>query len=68
MQNNEKRIDPEVNRARVKKSMENIDRMNLYLPKGTIERINNLGFKGSTFARTLILEEIERLEKMQKKH
>lgn len=66
MQSNEKKISPELNRARVKKSMENVDRMNLYLPKGTIERINNLGFKGSTFARTLILEEIERLEKMQK--
>ena len=66
MKSNENKISPELNRARVKKSMENVDRMNLYLPKGTIERINNLGFKGSTFARTLILEEIERLEKMQK--
>lgn len=60
------KIDPEVNRARVKKSMENIDRLNIYLEKGTLERISKLGFKGSTFAKTLIMEELERLEKMQK--
>lgn len=60
------KIDPEVNRARVKKSMENIDRLNIYLEKGTLERISRLGFKGSTFAKTLIMEELERLEKMQK--
>jgi len=60
------KIDPELNRARVKKSMENIDRLNIYCEKGTIERINNLGVKGSTFAKTLIMEELERLEKMQK--
>lgn len=62
------KIDPELNRARVKKSMENVDRLNIYLEKGTLERINNLGFKGSTFAKTLIMEELERLEKMQNKH
>lgn len=62
------KIDAELNRARVKKSMENIDRLNIYLEKGTIERINKLGFKGSTFAKTLIMEELERLEKMQNKH
>lgn len=66
MENNKKKIDPELNRARVKKSMENTDRINLYLPKGTTDRINKLGFKVSTFARTLILDEVERLEKMQK--
>lgn len=62
------KINPELNRARVKKSMENIDRLNIYLEKGTLERINKLGFKGSTFAKTLIMEELERLEKMQNKH
>lgn len=60
------KIDAELNRARVKKSMENVDRLNIYLPKGTIERINKLGFKGSSFTKTLIMEELERLEKMQK--
>ncbi|MGN0378517.1 MAG: hypothetical protein ACI4EU_02895 [Butyrivibrio sp.] len=60
------KIDAALNRARVKKSMENVDRLNIYLPKGTIERINKLGFKGSSFAKTLIMEELERLEKMQK--
>ena len=60
------KIDPEINRARVKKSMENIDRLNIYLEKGTLDRINKLGFKGSTFAKSLIMEELERLEKMQK--
>lgn len=59
------KIDPELNRARVKKSMEKVDRLSIYLEKGTLERIKNLGFKGSTFAKTLIMEEIERLEKMQ---
>lgn len=57
------KIEPEINRARVKKSMENIDRLNIYLEKGTIDRINKLGFKGSTFAKSLIMEELERLEK-----
>ena len=59
------KIETEINRARVRKSMENIDRLNIYLPKGTLDRINKLGFKGSTFAKTLIMEELERLEKMQ---
>lgn len=62
------KIDPELNRARVKESMKNIDRLNIYLEKGTLERISKLGFKGSTFAKTLIMEELERLEKMQNKH
>ncbi|MGN0345917.1 MAG: hypothetical protein ACI4DU_01395 [Lachnospiraceae bacterium] len=61
-------IPPELNRARVKKSMENIDRLNIYLPKGTLERIAALGFKGSAFAKALILEELEKLEKIKNKH
>lgn len=60
------KIDPVLNRERVKKSMQNVDRLNIYLEKGTLERISKLGFKGSTFAKTLIMEELERLEKMQK--
>lgn len=60
-----KKIDAALNRERVKRSMEQCDRLNVYLKKGTIERIKNLGFKPSTFARTVVLEEIERLEKMK---
>lgn len=60
------KIDPALNRERVKKSMQNVDRLNIYLEKGTLDRIFKLGFKGSTFAKTLIMEELERLEKMQK--
>lgn len=61
-----KKIDPLVNRERVKKSMEHIDRLNIYLPEGTLKRIGDLGFKGSTFAKTLILAELDRLEMMKK--
>lgn len=60
-----KKIDPVLNRARVAASMENIDRINLYLPKGAKDRIKAMGFKPSTFARTVVLEELERLEKMK---
>lgn len=63
-----KKIDPIVNRARVKKSMENIDRVNVYLEKGTLNRIKSLGLSPSKFARRLIEEELERLEKMKNKH
>lgn len=59
------KIDPEVNRARVKKSMEKIDRINIYLPKGTLDRIAALGFKGSSFARAAIIQEIDRLENLK---
>lgn len=60
-----KKIPPEVNRARVRATMEHRDRLNVYLPKGTLDRIAALGFRGSTFAKTLILEELDRLEKMK---
>lgn len=59
-------ISPEINRERVKKSMEKVDRINLILPKGTVDRINSYGFKTSTFAREIILAELERLDKMKK--
>lgn len=64
----ESKIPPEVNRARVAASMERTgtERFNLYVPKGTIDRIKALGFKPSTFSRTVVLEELERLEKMKK--
>ena len=60
-----KKIPPEVNRARVRATMEHRDRLNVYLPEGTLDRITALGFKGNAFAKTLILEELERLEKMK---
>ncbi len=63
-----KKIDPELNRTRVRASMEKnkTERLNIYLEHGTLERISALGYKGSTFAKTLIMEELERLEKMKK--
>lgn len=61
-----KKIPPELNRARVKESMKNIDRINVYLEKGTLDRIKNLGLKPSKFARGVIEEELNRLEKMKK--
>ena len=61
-----KKIDPEINRARVKATMANRDRINVILPKGTNNRIDALGFKRSDFAKSLILAELDRLEKMKK--
>lgn len=61
-----KKIDPELNRERVRKSMKKIDRLNIYLPKGTIDEISELGFKPSTFARTVVLEELKRLKDAEK--
>ena len=59
------KIDPELNRARVKKSMEKVDRVNIYLPKGTLDRISSLGFKCSSFAREAIIRELDRLENLK---
>lgn len=59
-------ISPELNRERVRKSQEKVDRINIYLPKGTADRINDLGFKSSTFCRNAIITELERLESMKK--
>ncbi|MCM1221739.1 MAG: hypothetical protein NC548_45435 [Lachnospiraceae bacterium] len=63
---NKKKIAPEVNRARVKESMERTgtERLNLYLPNGTTERIKRLGQKPGTFARTLVLDELAKIEKL----
>lgn len=61
-----KKIDPEINQARVKATMANRDRINVILPKGTNARIDALGFKRSDFAKSLILAELDRLEKMKK--
>lgn len=54
------------NREAVKKCMKNKDRINVILPKGTIERINSYGLKTNAFARELILTELERMDRMKK--
>ena len=54
------------NREAVKKCMLNKDRINVILPKGTIERINSYGLKTNAFARELILAELERMDRMKK--
>ena len=54
------------NREAVKKCMKNKDRINVILPKGTIERINSYGLKTNAFARELILAELERMDRMKK--
>ena len=43
------------------------DRINAILPKGANKRIDAFGFKRSEFAKTLILEELDRLEKRENK-
>lgn len=54
------------NREAVKKCMQNKDRINVILPKGTIEKINSYGLKTNAFARELILAELERMDRMKK--
>ena len=54
------------NREAVKKCMEGKDRINVILPKGTLDRINSYGLKTSAFARELILSELERMDRMKK--
>ena len=54
------------NREAVKKCMSNKDRLNVILPAGTIKRINDLGYAGNSFARELILAELEKIERIKK--
>ena len=54
------------NRESVKKCMKNKDRINLILPHGTIDRINSYGLKTSSFARELILAELDKMDRMKK--
>nr|DAU23443.1 MAG TPA: hypothetical protein [Bacteriophage sp.] len=54
------------NREAVKKCMKNKDRINIILPQGTIDRINSYGLKTSSFARELILSELDKMDKMRK--
>lgn len=55
------------NREAVKKCMKNRDRINIILPKGTLERIKKQNKKASEMARELILKELNKLEKENKK-
>ena len=54
------------NREAVKKCMQNKDRINVILPKGTIEEINSYALKTNAIARELILAELERMDRMKK--
>lgn len=54
------------NREAVKKCMQNKDRINVILPKGTLDRINSYGLKTNAFAKKLILEELDRMDKIKK--
>ncbi len=56
------------NREAVKKCMQNKDRINIILPQGTIDRINSYGLKTSSFARELILSELDRMDRMRRQH
>ena len=56
------------NREAVKKCMQNKDRINIILPQGTIDRINPYGLKTSSFARELILSELDRMDRMRRQH
>lgn len=63
---NIKEIQAKKNREAVKKCMKNKDRINIILPLGTIDRINAYGLKTSTFARELILSELDKMDRMKK--
>lgn len=54
------------NREAVKRCMAKKDRLNVILPAGTIKRINDLGYAGNSFARELILAELEKIERMKR--
>ena len=63
------KISASENRRRVKESMEKTgtERINLYLPKGTRDRIKSFGYKQSDFVKSLVLSELDRLEKLSTK-
>lgn len=66
MSGTSKEVKAEKNRQAVKKCMENKDRINVILPKGTKERVQAYGFSVNSFARDLILQELDRLDKIKK--
>lgn len=55
----------EAQRKASRKFKDNNDRFDIILPSGTRERIEILGFKPSAFARSVILSELEKMEKMK---
>lgn len=61
-----KKIDPELNRARVKATMAKRDRINIILPEGTNDRIDALGFKRSDFAKNANFNGIRQIRKDEK--
>jgi len=48
-----------------RKYIENNDRVNIIFPKGTKERITELGFNPTSFIRETILNELEKLERIR---
>lgn len=59
-------ITPEENRRRVKATMAERDRINIILPKGTNNRIRAAGYAPATFARNLVMSELERLDALDR--
>lgn len=59
-----------MDKEKMKKSseMKKLDRLNIYLPAGTLKRIEQLGYTKSKFAKMLILDELDRLEKEQQEN
>ena len=57
--------EAELNRQRVKRHLENRDRISAVVPKGTIERIKACGMAPSAFAREVILAELEKQERLR---
>lgn len=53
------------NREAVKKCMAGKDRINVILPKGTLDRIKSYGLKTNAFARELILAELDKMDRMR---
>lgn len=66
MEKNEENIKAEKNRQAVKKCMEKKDRINVILPKGTVERIHGYGFSANSFCREVILQELARMDEIKK--
>ena len=57
--------EAELNRQRVKKHLENKDRICAVVPKGTIERIRACGMAPSAFTREVVLAELEKQERLR---
>lgn len=57
-----KEHDAELNRQRVNRYAKTIDTVNVKMPKGTKDRIKNLGLVTNSWIRELVLKELDRLE------